>query len=58
MALGDFNDLTRRTASYKILRYKAFNIAKNLKYYRYQRELASMVYNVFDKKTFGSGIKN
>ena len=32
MADGDFKDLTRRTASDKMLRDKAFNIAKNLKY--------------------------
>ena len=30
MAYGDFIDLTRRTASDKILRDKAFNIAKHL----------------------------
>ena len=29
MAYGHFKDLTRRTASDKILRKKAFNIAKN-----------------------------
>ena len=32
MAYGDFEDLTRRTASDKILYDKAFNIAKNPKY--------------------------
>ena len=32
MAYGDFKDLTRRIASEKILRDKAFNIVKNLKY--------------------------
>ena len=41
-----------------MLRDKAFNIAKNPKYDRYQRGLASMVYKFFDKKTSGSGIKN
>ena len=41
-----------------MLRDKAFNIAKNPKYDRYQRALASMVYKFFDKKTSGSGIKN
>ena len=46
MAYGDFKDLERRTASDK--RNKAFNIAKNPKYDRYQRGLASMVYNFFD----------
>ena len=58
MSYGDFKDLTRRTASDKILHDKAFNIAKNLKYDRYQRDLSSMVYNFYDKKTFGSDIKN
>ena len=49
MAYGDFKELTRRTASDKILSDKAFNIAKNLKYDGYKRELASMVYKFFDK---------
>ena len=46
MAYGDFKDLARRPTSDKILRDKAFNIAKNLKYDGYQRRLASMVYLV------------
>ena len=58
MAYGDFKDLKRRTASNKILRYKAFNIAKNPKYDGYQRGLASMVYRFFDKKSKGSGVAN
>ena len=57
MAYGDFKDLTRRTASDKILHDKALNIAKNPKYDEYQRGLASLVYKFFDKKTSGSGIK-
>ena len=44
MAFGDFKDLTRRTASDKILRYKTFDIAKNPKYDGYQRGLTSMIY--------------
>ena len=32
MTYGDFKDITRRTASDKILRDKAFNIAKNPKH--------------------------
>ena len=47
MAYGDFKDLTKRTTSDKILRDKAFNIAKNPKYDGYRRDLAS-----------GSSIKN
>ena len=31
MAYGDFKDLERRTASDKVLRYKAFNIAEDPK---------------------------
>ena len=56
MAYGDFKDLKRRTASDKILRDKAFNIAKNPKYDGYQRGLAYMVYKSFDKKSAGSGV--
>ena len=58
MAYGYFKDLIRRTASDKILRDKAFNIAKNLKYDGYQRGLASMVYKFFDKETTGGAVKN
>ena len=49
MAYGDFKDLTRITASDKMLHDKAFNIAKNPKYDGYQRGLVSMVYKFFDK---------
>ena len=38
---GDFKDLTRRTASDKILHDKAFNTAKNPKYDWYQRIIGS-----------------
>ena len=41
----------------KILRDKAFNIAKNPKYDGYRGGLASMIYNFFDKKSTGSGVK-
>ena len=37
-------------ASDKMLRDKAFNMAKNSKFDGYQRSLALMVYNFFDKK--------
>ena len=43
---GDFEDLTRWTASDKVLRDEAFNIAKNSKFDRYQRSVASMVYKL------------
>ena len=66
MAYGDFKDLARRAASDKVLRDKAFNVAKNTKYDRYQRGLASMVYKLFDRKSAflsdkslsGSGVAN
>ena len=45
LAYGDFKDLAKRTAADKVLRDKAFNIAKDPKYDGYQR------------KTKGSGIK-
>ena len=50
MAYGDFKDLTWRTTSNKLLRNKAFNIAKNPKHSRYQRGPTSIMYNFFDKK--------
>ena len=37
MAYADFKDLTRRAASDKISRDKAFNIAKNPKYDVYKK---------------------
>ena len=58
MAFADFKDLKRRTASDKVLKNKAFNIAKNPKYDGYQRGFASMVYKFFDKKSPGGGVDN
>ena len=49
MAYEDFKDLTRRTASNKMLCDKAINITQNPKYDGYQRGLASMVYNFLIK---------
>ena len=37
MAYGDFKDLTKRTVPGKVLRDKAFNIAKNPQYDGYQQ---------------------
>ena len=56
IAYGDFKDLARRIASDKVLRDKAFSIAKNPNYYGYQRGLASMVCKFFDKKYAGGGV--
>ena len=61
MAYEDFKDLKslkRRTQSVKVLKYKAFDIANNPKYDGYQRGLAPMVCESFDKKSKGTGIKN
>ena len=55
MTYVDFKDLKRRTFTDKVLRDKAFNIAKNPKHDGYQRKLASMVYTFFDK---GSSVAN
>ena len=49
MAYRDFKDLHRRKASDRLLRDKAFNVAKNLKCDEYQRGLASLVYIFFIK---------
>ena len=58
MAYGKSKDLAKRTESDKVLRNKAFKIASDPKYDRYQKGLASMVYKFFDKKSSGSGIAN
>ena len=50
-AYADDKDLINRTKSDKVLRDKAYNIASNPEYDGYQRCLASMVYNFFDKKS-------
>ena len=49
MANGDFKYLPRRADSDKIFQYKAFKIAKDLKYDGYQRGHASFVYNFLTK---------
>ena len=48
---------TKRTIADKILKNKAFDIAKDPKYDGYQRGLASMVYKFFDSEVSGSGAK-
>ena len=55
MAYGDFKNLVKRTVSDKVLRDNAFHIAKNPKHDGYQRGLASMVYEYFEKKKSVSG---
>ena len=44
MAYGYFEDLPRGTASDKVLRDKAFNIAKTPKYDGYHLGLVSMIF--------------
>ena len=58
MAYGKSKDLVKRTESDKVLRDKAFKIARDPKYNGCQRGLVSMVYKFFDKKSKGSGIIN
>ena len=63
MAYEDFKDLFRRTASYKVLGDKAFNIAKNPNNDGYQKILAWILYKYFNKKsssanTSGGAIKS
>ena len=58
MAYGKTKDLVKRTQSDKVLKDKAFKIASDPKYDGYQRELASMIYKFFDKKSSRSGIVN
>ena len=53
----DFKDLNRRTFADKVLPDKVFNIAKYPKNDGYQRGLASMVYNLFDKKLLIAALK-
>ena len=58
MAYGKSKDLVKRIQSDKVLRYEAIKTASDPKKDGYQRGLASMVYNFFDKKSSGSGITN
>ena len=56
-AYADHKDLINRTEADKVLRDKAYDIASNPEYDGYQRDLASMVHKLFDKKSTGSGFK-
>ena len=47
----DSKDLPKRTISDKILKDRAYEIARNRKYDGYQEAIATMVYKCFDKKT-------
>ena len=50
-AYSESQDLAKRTISDKILKDRAYDIARNCGYDGYQRVLASMVYKFFDKET-------
>ena len=50
-AYSDSKDLAKRTISDKILKDRAYEIARNSNYDGYQRALGNMVYKFFDKKT-------
>ena len=52
-AYGKAKDLAKRTQSDKVLKDEAFKISSDPKYDGYQRELASIVYKFFDKKSSG-----
>ena len=59
MSYGYFKDLAKRAAADRVLRDKAFNIARDPKYDGYQRGLVFLCFiKLFDKKTGGSGIKS
>ena len=51
MVYGKIKDLVKRTQSDKVSKDKTFKIAGDPKYDGYQRGLASLVYNIFDKKS-------
>ena len=56
-AYGGFKDLNRRTFTDKVLLDKTFNIAKDPKYDGYQRGLALILYNFFDKNLLVAVLK-
>ena len=58
MEYGGFKDFNKKTFADKLLRDKAFNMAKHPKYGGYQTDLALIVYRFCDEKISGRGIKN
>ena len=64
IAYGKSKNLVERTQSDKVLKDQAFKITSDPKYDGYQRELGSIVYKFFDKKSAllnkssGRGIAN
>ena len=49
-AYSDSKDLGKRTISDKVLKDRAYDIARNCWYDGYQKALGSMFYNLFDKE--------
>ena len=49
MTYGGFKDWHRTGVTKNVLCDKPFNIARNPKYGEYQRDIASMLYNFFDR---------
>ena len=47
IAYEDFKGLHRRAAADKVIHYKSFNIAKNIKYDGYKRGLVTVVNKLF-----------
>ena len=58
MAYCDFNDLTQRITSDKILVDEAFNITKHPKYDGYEHVPVSIAYTFFDKTASCGTVKN
>ena len=46
--------LTGRTGSGKVLRYPAFKFTSNPEYDGYKRDIASIIFKVFDKKSISN----
>ena len=57
-AYADYKDLANRTRANKVLKDRDFEIASDSKYDSYQRDVASMVYSFFHKKSSGSDATN
>ena len=55
MAYVKSKNVIKRTQSDKVLKHKAFKIAKNPNYDGYQRGSGSIIYKFFDKRSKGSG---
>ena len=58
MTYGKYKDLANRTESDNVLKENNSEIFSFLKYDGYERGFASIVYNFFDQKSAGGGIKS